>query len=172
MTSRLLKIAVCFTYLMWPSSVAVPPPPPPNPFPISDSLELSSEQALVAQQVEERLRDYGFSDELIVGALVNAYAESELNVLAVGKEGERGIFQLHPEGLGNKMTINEMQDIDKSIDRIVRAIRKSEMIMRLERRRGSAAEHVEAFCIDIERPSNKFKKARARVQLMEKMLIN
>lgn len=127
---------------------------------------------IVAQQVEERFRERGFSDEFIVGALVNAYAESGLNVLAVGREGERGIFQLHPKGLGSKMTIEEMQDVDTSVERIVRAVRKNETIMSLEQRGGSPAEHVEAFCIDIERPRDKHKKARARVRLMKKILVN
>lgn len=172
MTSRLTKIIACFTYMMWPSELAIPNPPSPDPYPISKSMELTYEQTLVAQKVEERLRDQGFSDELIIGALVNAYAESELNVLAVGKEGERGIFQLHPAGLGSNMSVKEMHDIDASVDRVVRAVRKNKEIMQLEENGGSAADHVAAFCINIERPSNKQKKARARVRLMEKILIN
>lgn len=172
MTSKLIKIAACVTYIVWPSSVAVPPPLPPNPFPISETMQLTYEQELIAQQVEERLRHHGFSDELIIGALVNAYAESGLNVEAVGKEGERGIFQLHPEGLGKKMKIEEMRDVDTSVDRIIRALRKNKKMMQLEERGGSAAEHVAAFCVNIERPSDKHKKALSRVRLMEKILIN
>jgi hypothetical protein len=172
MTSRLLRAAVCLSYLMWPSSVAVPPPPPVNQFPISEILLLTPTQEQVAQQVESRLRSYGFSDELIIGALINAYAESELDTSAVGSEGERGIFQLHPKGLGRRMSIDEMEGIDTSVDRIVRALRKSERIMRMEDEGATAAEYVAAFCIDIERPSDKRRKARARVGLMGKILIN
>jgi hypothetical protein len=170
--SRALALGVCLAILFWPSKVAVPPPPPPDPFPITSMFILDDEQQVVAQQVEGRLRDHGFSDELIIGALVNAYAESKLDVAVVGKAGERGIFQLNPKGLGHNMTKEEMRGIDTSVDRIAAAVKKNERLMALEARGGTAEQHASLFCKEIERPKHKNRKALERVRLMERIMIN
>ena len=170
--SRALLLGVCLTIFLWPSKVAVPPPPPPDPFPITSMFILDDEQQIVAQQVEERMKDHGFSDELIVGALVNAYAESGLDVSVVGKAGERGIFQLNPKGLGHNMTKEEMRDIDTSVDRIAAAVKKNERLMELEERGGTAKQHASLFCKEIERPKHKNRKALERVRLMERIMID
>ena len=172
MMSRALLLGVCIGIFAWPSKVAVPPPPPPNPFPITSMFKLDHEQELVAQQVEGRMRDHGFSNELIIGALVNAYAESGLDVAAVGKAGERGIFQLNPKGLGHNMTKQEMRDINSSVDRIAVAVKKNERLMKLEERGGTAEQHASLFCKEIERPKHKNRKALERVRLMEKIMID
>lgn len=172
MMSRPFLILACLGILTWPNDITIPPAPPREPFPVTRSLELNDSEAQVAREVELRMRDHGFSDELITAALVNAYAESKLYVRAVGREGERGIFQLHPDGLGRRMTHEQMHDVSSSVDRIAWALRRNERMMELESRGASAAEHTAAFCIEIERPSNKNLKAAQRVRLMEKMLIN
>lgn len=170
--SRALLLGVCLSIFLWPSKVAVPPPPPPNPYPVTSTFRFDYKQLVVARRVERRLRMYGFSDELIAGALVNAYAESELNIGAVGKAGELGIFQLNPKGLGHGMTTAEMQDISISVDRIAKAILKNERIMDLERSGATAEEHTLTFCKEIERPSHKERKARERVRLLGKIMID
>lgn len=170
--SRALALGVCLTIFFWPSKVAVPPPPPPYPFPITAMFILDNEQQLVAQQVEVRLKDHGFSDELIIGALVNAYAESKLDVAVVGSVGERGIFQLNPKGLGHNMTKEEMRGIDTSVDRIAAAVKKNKRLMALEERGGTAEQHASLFCKEIERPKYKHRKALERVRLMERIMIN
>jgi len=172
MMSRALLLACCLGVFLWPSKVAVPPQPAPNPFPVTSLFILDSDQEAVAHQVEERLREHGFSNELIIGALVNAYAESGLDVSVVGKAGERGIFQLNPKGLGHNMTKEEMRDVVTSVDRIAKAVRKNERVMALEESEGTATQHALAFCKEIERPKHKERKARERVKLMEKIMID
>jgi hypothetical protein len=175
MMSRSILLLVVITSLLYPSKVAVPPAPPPPPepeYPVADMFEFEPEQEEVAKQVEGRLRDHGFSDELITAALVNAYAESGLNASVIGKAGERGIFQLHPEGLGHSMTVDDMLDVESASDRIAWAVKRNKKIMGLESRSASADTLTAAFCIEIERPSNKHEKAKKRVRLMKKMLIN
>jgi hypothetical protein len=172
MMSRALLLGVCLSILAWPSKVAVPPPPQPNLYPVTSTFKFDYKQLVVARRVERRLRRYGFSDELITGALVNAYAESELDVDVVGKAGERGIFQLNPKGLGHGMTVSEMQDISLSVDRIADAVLKNDRIMKLERDGGTVEQHTLAFCREIERPSHKERKAHDRVKLMEKIMID
>lgn len=170
--SRVLLLVCCSGVFLWPSKVAVPPQPAPNPFPVTSMFILDPEQELVAQQVEGRLREHGFSNELIAGALVNAYAESRLDVDVVGKAGERGIFQLNPKGLGHNMTKAEMHDVTTSVDRIARAVRKNERVMALEESGGTSAQHTLAFCKEIERPKHKERRGRERVKLMEKIMID
>lgn len=170
MSRKLLSLALVVC-LAWPNEVPAPPIVT-SKFLVSDSFDLTDDQRDVAQQVETRLREYGFSDELIAGALVNAYAESKFDASLIGSAGERGIFQLNPVGLGRSMKIEQMRDIDSSVDRIAWAIRRSKRIMKLEDEGASASEHVVAFCLDIERPSRKSFKARERLKLMEKMLID
>ena len=170
--SRALLLGVCLLTFAWPSTVAVPPPPPPNLYPVSSSFKLDYKQLVVAKRVEKRLRKHGFSDEFIAGALVNAYAESKLDIDMIGKAGERGIFQLNPKGLGHGMTINEMQDVSLSVDRIVDAALKSDRVMKLERNGGTAAQHALLFCKEIERPKHKNRRALERVKLMQKIMID
>jgi hypothetical protein len=172
MMNRALLLGFCLTILFWPSKVAVPRPSPPDLYPVSSTFNLDYKQLVVARRVEKRLRKYGFSDELIAGALVNAYAESGLDIDAVGKAGERGIFQLNPRGLGHGMTVNEMQDVSLSVDRIANAVLKNNRVMELERKGGSVAQHALIFCKEIERPSHKDRKARERVRLIEKIMID
>jgi len=172
MMSRPLSIIVCLGILAWPNDITDPPAPPREPFPVTRSLELNDSEKKIAREVERRMREHGFSDALIAGALVNAYAESGLHVGAVGREGERGIFQLHPRGLGSRMTHEQMHDVGSSVDRIAWALRRSKKIMELERRGATPTEHAAAFCTEIERPSDKQLRARQRTRLLKKMLIN
>ena len=166
--NRALMWAACLAIFSWPSDVAIPP----SPYTVASTFNLDFEKIVVARQVEKRLREYGFSDELIAGALVNAYAESRLDANAVGKAGERGIFQLNPKGLGRGMTADEMQDITLSVNRIARAVLKNNRVMELERVGGTVAQHTSMFCQEIERPRHKERKARERVKLIEKIMID
>lgn len=133
-------------------------------------MDLDEEQHEIAKQIEKEMRDHGFSDNLIMGAIVNAYAESRLKPSAVGTAGERGVFQLHPRGMGKGMQAEEMHDIRGSVDRIAVALKKNRRIMKLERGDFPVEDHVRAFCIEIERPSDKFARAERRVKLLQKIL--
>lgn len=139
-------------------------------FTVANKLALSNDQADIARGIERSLKSHGFSDNLIIGAIVNAYAESRLNPAAVGSAGELGIFQINPQGLGKKMKPHEMKDARTSVDKIAEAVKKSKKIMSLEKKAASAAEHTIAFCTEIERPKDKFRKAKQRVKIMKEIM--
>lgn len=170
--SRLVH-GLCFISLsiiaLYPSTVENANPEPYE-FTVVDKLNLDDDQADIAKAIEKMMKNHGFSDSLIMAAIVNAYAESGLDPDAVGSAGELGIFQLNPKGLGKTMEDHEMRDVRKSTDRIIVALRKSKSIMKLERRKASAAEHVAAFCTEIERPKDKHRKARQRVKTLQKIM--
>lgn len=159
----------CACILLWPSET-MSLEPPKNSFHVSDSMDLTDPQRQVAQQIEKEMRDYDFSDELIAGAIINAYAESKLDPMAIGSEMERGVFQLHPSGLGKGMSPDEMHDVRHSVDRIARAIKRNRKMLRLQVQNASIEEQVKSFCIEIERPSNSYEKALGRVRLMKKIV--
>lgn len=154
---------------LYPSKVSRAAPEPYE-FTVANKLDLNNAQTDIARGIERKLRSHGFSDNLITGAIVNAYAESRLNPEAVGSAGELGIFQINPRGLGKKMKPHEMKDTKKSIDRIIGALKKNKKIMSLEKQDASAAEHTIAFCTEIERPKDKFRKAKQRVKIMKEIM--
>ena len=172
LTRRLSLLAhgLCFTsasaVVLYPSEVSRAEPDPYT-FTVADDLKLNDSQISVARGIERRMRSHGFSDNLIMGAIVNAYAESKLDPNAVGAAGELGVFQLNPKGLGSKMKPHEMKDVINSTDRIIGAVKKNRKMMSLEKKNASATDHVMAFCTEIERPSNKKRKAKHRVKIMK-----
>ena len=141
--------------------------PEPYEFTVANDLKLNDSQSSIARGIERRMKSHGFSDNLIMGAIVNAYAESKLDPSVVGSAGELGIFQLNPKGLGSKMKPHEMRDVVNSTDRIIGAIKKNRKMMSLEKRNASVTDHVMAFCTEIERPSDKKRKAKQRVKIMK-----
>jgi len=168
-----LAHGLCFISIsaiaLYPSEISRAEPEPYE-FTVANNLVLNDDQVDIARGIERKLRSHGFSDNLIMGAIVNAYAESKLNPDAVGSAGELGIFQINPRGLGKKMKPHEMKDTKKSIDRIIGALKKSKKIMSLEKREASAAEHTIAFCTEIERPKDKLRKAKQRVKIMKEIM--
>ena len=175
LTRHLSRLAhgLCFASLsalaLYPSSVENANPEPYE-FTVVNKLNLNDDQADVAKGVERIMKNHGFSDSLIMAAIVNAYAESGLDPNVVGSAGELGIFQLNPKGLGKTMKDHEMKDIRKSTVRIIGAMRKSKRIMKLEKRKASAAEHVVAFCTEIERPKNMNRRAKQRVKTLRSIM--
>jgi len=167
--SRALLLLGCVSGLMWPKKVTDPGVPPRPKFPVTDSLHLDDEQREASMQIERGLRVHGFSDELIKGAIVNAYAESGLDRNAIGRAGERGVFQLNPVGLGRKMSDEQMHDISISTHRIAAAIKKNRRLMKVEQAGSSVETLTAVFCEEIERPKNKKTKARQRAKLVKKI---
>ena len=154
---------------LYPSEVSKAEPAPYE-FTVADGLKLDNHQISVARGIERRMRAHGFSDNMILGAIVNAYAESRLNPEAVGAAGELGVFQLHPKGLGRKMKPHEMRDVKGSTDKIIGTLKNNKKMMSLERKQASAADHTMAFCVEIERPKNKRLKAKQRVKVMKDIM--
>ena len=154
---------------MWPKKLTDPGTPPKMKFPVTDSLNLTIDQSETSAQIERGLRYHGFSDELITGAIVNAYAESNLDKTVIGRAGERGVFQLHPQGLGKRMSIEQMQDIMTSTHKIAGAVKKNKRLMKFEESGADAETLTAIFCEEIERPKNKSMKGRQRAKLVKKI---
>lgn len=122
----------------------------------------------VACEIEKVLRINGFGAELIVAALTNSYAESKFNPLAIGDQGMSvGVFQLRTGGLGGTMTVEERQDIKKSTERVVIALKKSTKIKNAIARNSTSGQLTKLFCTEIMRPSDKHTKAQQRALLVE-----
>jgi len=168
---RKLILLVCLCSLLFPSKLGIPAPFK-RMFPVSDRLNLRHDQRMVAQQIESRLRKHLISDGIIMGAIVNAYAESRLNPRAVGPGNTHGVFQLLPSGLGHDMTIDQMHDVNASVDRVVVAIKKNRKMMAAGRLEHDFENAIKAFCTEIERPKNKEMRAMERAALFRKLIKN
>ena len=160
-----------FIILLFPSKLGVPPAFK-REFPVSDMLNLRHDQRMVAQQIESRLRKHRISEGIIMGAIINAYAESRLNPRAVGPGNTRGVFQLLPSGLGHDMTIDQMHNVNASVDRVVVAIKKSKKMMRAGQSEVDLENIVKVFCAEIERPKDKQLRAMERAALFRKLIKN
>lgn len=166
--TRRIAIAACFVMLFLPSKLGTPEILK-HAFPVSDRLNLQHDQRIVAQQIEGRLRKHKISDGIIMGAIVNAYAESRLNPLAIGPGNTHGIFQLLPGGLGHDMTIGQMHDVNASADRIAMAIKKNRKMMIAGQSEADLDNITKVFCNEIERPKNKEFRASERVAMLHNL---
>jgi len=166
---RKLILLVCLCALLFPSKLGIPAPFK-RMFPVSDRLNLRHDQRMVAQQIESRLRKHLISDGIIMGAIVNAYAESRLNPRAVGPGNTRGVFQLLPSGLGHDMTVDQMHDVNASVDRVVVAIKKNRKMMAAGLQHTNLENITRVFCIEIERPKNKEMRALERISLLRNLI--
>ena len=169
--TRKIALVMSFIILLFPSKLGVPPAFK-REFPVSDMLNLRHDQRMVAQQIESRLRKHRISEGIIMGAIINAYAESRLNPLAVGPGNTRGVFQLLPSGLGHDMTIDQMHNVNASVDRVVVAIKKSKKMMRAGQSEVDLENIVKVFCAEIERPKDKQLRAMERAALFRKLIKN
>lgn len=127
--------------------------PPPAPCPITmelkDQLHPLHDRARVACGVERQLRAAGWEDELVAGALANAWHESRWNASARGPSGKAvGFWQLHEDGLGHGMGEKRM-DPRKATARIIRFSEKQRLTSRDFRTPGQAAD---IFCRKVMRP--------------------
>ena len=169
--TRKIALVMSFIILLFPSKLGVPPAFK-REFPVSDMLNLRHDQRMVAQQIESRLRKHQISEGIIMGAIINAYAESRLNPQAIGPGNTRGVFQLLPSGLGHGMTIDQMHNVNASVDRVVVAIKKSKKMMRAGQSEADLENIVKVFCAEIERPKDKQLRAMERAALFRKLIKN
>ena len=163
--TRKIALVMSFIILLFPSKLGVPPAFK-RAFPISDTLNLQHDQRMIAQQIESRLRKHRISDGIIMGAIINAYAESRLNPRAIGPGNTHGIFQLLPSGLGHGMTIDQMHNVNASVDRVAAAIKKNSKMMIAGQSETDLENITKVFCTEIERPKNKALRASERVAIL------
>ncbi len=151
--------------LLFMSVAEAPGLPIPLPCPITvelkDQLHPSDNRARVACDVERQLRDVGWEDPLITGALANAWHESGWNPSAVGDSGKAvGFWQLHEDGLGNGMGAGRL-NARKATARIIRSSARQKLTKRRFRTPGQAAD---IFCRKVMRPQHPDKDARKRAR--------
>lgn len=128
---------------------------------------LSSAQRSVAERAETALRTAGVPDEVIPGALANAWAESRLNPLAVGDRGKSvGIWQLRDPGAGSGMSVAARQDVEVSTRRIAEVYAKSAAAKAYRAGERRLDELSRLWCVHVERPSGASAKGAKRAELV------
>jgi hypothetical protein len=140
--------------LLLATSVAEAPGiPTPDPCPITvelkDQLHAKDDHAQAACAVERQLKAAGWADELVAGAMANAWHESGWNVAARGPGGKAvGFWQLHEDGLGHGMG-DERTDPHIATRKIIRFSERQQLTTRHFKTPGQAAD---IFCRKVMRP--------------------
>jgi hypothetical protein len=137
----------------------------PDPCPITvelkDQLHPLASRAATACAVEDQLRDAGWEDALVGGALVNAWFESGWNSDAVGPGGHAlGFWQLEDVGLGHGMG-DARRDPGDATERIIAATERQGLHKQHFRSRAGATS---IFCRKVLRPRNSAVVARRRAR--------
>lgn len=132
---------------------------------------LNAQQRAMVDIIEREFTTKGHGASVTAAAVVNAYAESRLDPLAVGDGGKSvGLFQLRSPGAGSGMTVAERQDPVLNTRRIL-----SEYVIfgkRVEAARLAGADLgtlTALFCRDVERPDNKDVKAAERAAMARRL---
>ena len=142
--------------------------------PISQNVRnLSNEQKEVALLVEKELDEIKISKNIIAAAIVNAVAESELNPNAIGDKGKSvGLFQLHKNGLGNKLSIQERKSINISSNIIGIQILKDDRLFNRDIQGADIGELTSIITEDIMRPREIEKEKNNRTNLAKMLFPN
>lgn len=140
----------------------------------SIAVGLNAQQRAMVDIIEREFTAKGHGASVTAAAVVNAYAESALNPLAIGDGGKSvGLFQLRSPGAGSGMSVAERQDPVLNTRRIL-----AEYVIfgkRVEAARLAGADLpmlTALFCRDIERPSDKDAQAAKRAALARWMFPN
>lgn len=127
---------------------------------------LSDQQIEVALMVEKELDEMDVSKNIIAAAIVNAVAESKLNANAIGDKGKSvGVFQLHKDGLGNKLSIEERKNINISSNIIGIQILKDDRLFKRDNQGAEIGELTSIITEDIMRPKEILKEKKTRSML-------
>lgn len=122
---------------------------------------LTSSQSAALTALVAELARHGLNSAQIVGAIANAWHESNLNLGAVGDGGSSvGPWQLHIKGGGKGMSVADRQDPVKATARIMEeaaTAAKSNAPPTAD-----AGDYAYWFCYYVERPANKAGDAATR----------
>jgi len=127
---------------------------------------LTEEQKEVSYAIEQEFNEMDIPQNITAAAIVNALAESHLNTDAVGDGGKSvGAFQLHKNGLGKRLSIDDRKNIYTSSNIIGIQILKNDKLFKLEQNNNNISLLTQVITEDIMRPSNieEEKKARSRL---------
>jgi len=116
---------------------------------------LTEKQKEVSYIIEEEFSQMGIPPNVIAAAIVNAIAESGLNPQAVGDKGKAvGTFQLHKNGLGNKLSVDDRKNVYTSSNIIGVQILKNNRLSILDEKNEKISVLTQVITEDIMRPDN------------------
>lgn len=131
---------------------------------------LTAEQYDVSETIEDELHQLDIPENLIAAAIVNAVAESQLNPNATGDNGKAiGAFQLHKNGLGKKLSIDDRKNIYTNTNVVGIQILKNDRLFTLNENGVGIPELSAIFAEEIMKPSNIEERKQERRKLANKI---
>ena len=137
------------------------------------TLSLEPDQIKMMQLINSMLKDKGFTNAAVAGAISNAWKESRLNPAAIGDSGlSVGLFQLKAKGgLGTGMTVEERQDPVVNINKIAdAALGESEYEILMRKYPDDPHVLAAAFSRWVEKPGDREGAMRRRIETVRKLL--
>jgi hypothetical protein len=134
---------------------------------------LTNEQKEVSYVIEEQFNQMEIPSNITAAAIVNAIAESGLNPEAIGDSGKSiGTFQLHKNGLGKKLSIDDRMNTHTSANVIGIQILKNDRLYKLEQNNEEISVLAQVIAEDIMRPSDIEKEKSKRSRLSKRFFPN
>ena len=116
---------------------------------------INDEQQKVAYIIEKNFNNMQIPKNITAAAIVNAVAESKLCPYAVGDNGKAiGVFQLHTNGLGNKISPLLRKDVNINSNVIAVQIIKNDKLLNKEKNGAAISELTKIITKDIMRPDD------------------
>lgn len=116
---------------------------------------LTLDQYEVSETIEDELNQLDIPDNIIAAAIVNAVAESNLNPNAIGDGGRAvGAFQLHKNGLGKKLSIDDRKNIYTNANIVGIQILKNNKLFALNESGADIPELSAVFAEEIMKPAD------------------
>jgi len=136
----------------------------------SSRIDLRNDQLEMMRVIEQVLQSEGFKQAGIAAAFANAWQESRFDPKAEGDSGHSiGLFQLHDEGVGKGMSVEERQDPIINT-RAIASAAKNSSFMQYMRETDDPQILAAAFSKYVERPRDKLGNMRDRAETVRDML--
>lgn len=131
---------------------------------------LTQDQYEVSETIEDELNQLDIPDNIIAAAIVNAVAESNLNPNAIGDGGKSvGAFQLHKNGLGKKLSIDDRKNIYTNANIVGIQILKNNKLFALNESGADISELSAVFAEEIMKPADIETKKQERREIANKI---
>ena len=113
------------------------------------------EQQRISEIIENNLKSMEIPNNIIAAAIVNGVAESKLDSNAIGDNGKSiGVFQLHNNGLGNKISPYYRKNVHVNSSVVAIQILKNKRLFDKDKHKASISELTAIIAKDIMRPDN------------------
>jgi hypothetical protein len=131
---------------------------------------LTTEQYEISETIEDELDQLEIPENLIAAAIVNAVAESSLNPEAIGDNGKAvGAFQLHRNGLGSNLSVDDRKNIYINTNVVGIQILKNDRLFTLNENGVDIPELSAIFAEEIMKPSDLEARKEQRRQIANKI---